>query len=406
MTDVRINVPPRLIESARAAQYANRAKQGNKELQEKIKRKIKLKAEQQQARQDPLGQKREGGQLEFEREKGQKIWTRRRLPSVGWLLVPTEDFSQGKLKGFLYSDKDLVAGSGLAYIGDAIEYDGSQDKAVLNVDVSSIDIKSDNLTIEFLVRFGRNGIEPMTRFSYSRSGWTFFCPGVGGGNTQICNTPFVIEPFSGVYETDVFIGYDSSFTFSTNIPGVSFTSFYSHNGWYITLGDKGQGYGNSLSGKWRHVAFDISNKTITSYFDGLLFDKVDYPSNVVQVNNFTAKAEFMGKQQIFSRFRSDSSEKEYRADYFRYYDPVWVPDGTEYLKGELTEGEFIRPDGQTKVIITATRGPFVSSPGLPEVLKFNSAIAGNGFSGLRLTVDNTLYRGNSFTPPESITSLA
>jgi hypothetical protein len=86
MTDVRINVPPRLIESARAAQYANRAKQGNKELQERIKRKIKLKAEQQQARRDPLGQKREGGQLEFEREKGQKIWTRRRNLDRGFVI--------------------------------------------------------------------------------------------------------------------------------------------------------------------------------------------------------------------------------------------------------------------------------------------------------------------------------
>jgi hypothetical protein len=86
MTNVRINVPPRLIEAARAAQYANRAKISNKERLERIKKGIAVQAAQQQKKNNPLTQKREGGQLEFTRKKSQKIWTRRRNLDRGFVI--------------------------------------------------------------------------------------------------------------------------------------------------------------------------------------------------------------------------------------------------------------------------------------------------------------------------------
>jgi hypothetical protein len=86
MTNVRINVPPRLIEAARAAQYANRAKISNKERLERIKKGIAVQAAQQQKKNNALTQKREGGQLEFTRKKDQKIWTRRRNLDRGFVI--------------------------------------------------------------------------------------------------------------------------------------------------------------------------------------------------------------------------------------------------------------------------------------------------------------------------------
>lgn len=92
MTDVRINVPPRLIEAARAAQYANRAKISNKERLERIKKGIAVQSAQQQKKKFPLTQEREGGQLEFTRVKRQKVWTKRRLLGEGWLLAPVGNY--------------------------------------------------------------------------------------------------------------------------------------------------------------------------------------------------------------------------------------------------------------------------------------------------------------------------
>lgn len=94
MSDVRLNVPPRLIESARAAQYANRESLGSRELEERIKKRTKIKAVQERKKNPLAQQEREGGQLEFERKENYKIWTRRRRPTGnGWLLAPTEGYT-------------------------------------------------------------------------------------------------------------------------------------------------------------------------------------------------------------------------------------------------------------------------------------------------------------------------
>lgn len=92
MSAVRINLPPRLIESARAAQYANRESLGSRELEQRIKKRAKIKAVQERKKNLLAQQEREGGQLEFERKNNYKIWTRRRKPllGIGWLLSPRQ----------------------------------------------------------------------------------------------------------------------------------------------------------------------------------------------------------------------------------------------------------------------------------------------------------------------------
>lgn len=96
MTDVRINVPPRLIEAARAAQYANRAKISNKERLERIKKGIAIQSTQQQKKKFPLTQEREGGQLEFTRVKRQKVWTKRRIFGRGFV-IKGKDYQENLL---------------------------------------------------------------------------------------------------------------------------------------------------------------------------------------------------------------------------------------------------------------------------------------------------------------------
>jgi hypothetical protein len=94
MSNVRLKLPPKLIESARASQYANRERQGVRETEVKLKKRAKRQAEEEVKKKQldkdkqPDG-RRVGGQLEHEKREQYKIWTRRRKRGgVGYLLVP------------------------------------------------------------------------------------------------------------------------------------------------------------------------------------------------------------------------------------------------------------------------------------------------------------------------------
>lgn len=93
MSNVRLKLPPKLIESARASQYANRERQGVRETEVKLKKRAKRQAEEEVRKRQldkdkqPDG-RRVGGQLEHEKREWYKIWTRRRKRGVGYLLVP------------------------------------------------------------------------------------------------------------------------------------------------------------------------------------------------------------------------------------------------------------------------------------------------------------------------------
>lgn len=93
MTNVKVNLPPRLIDSARAAQYANRDTLDRRELASKVQQKVRTDATREVKKFDPMATKKgpEGGQLEFESRKKPRLWTKRRLveDGDGFLLVPS-----------------------------------------------------------------------------------------------------------------------------------------------------------------------------------------------------------------------------------------------------------------------------------------------------------------------------
>ena len=94
---VRISLPPKLIEDARAAQYANRQRLSARVLEtklgDKIEKRIKLTQESELS-----SEKLIGGTLEFQEKKQYKIRTKRRSFRRGFLLVPDRDYdSEGKL---------------------------------------------------------------------------------------------------------------------------------------------------------------------------------------------------------------------------------------------------------------------------------------------------------------------
>lgn len=79
MTNVNLNIPPRLIEAAREAQYENRDRLNTRQNEDKIKEKIQIQARKEKKRKDPLSEERLGGQLEFGKKDQYKIWTKKRI---------------------------------------------------------------------------------------------------------------------------------------------------------------------------------------------------------------------------------------------------------------------------------------------------------------------------------------
>lgn len=115
MSNVRLKLPPKLIESARASQYANRERQGVRETEVKLKKKAKRQAEEEVKKKQldkdkqPDG-RRVGGQLEHEKREQYKIWTRRRKRSgVGFILVPSGQYTDNKLLLEAELDQDTIA---------------------------------------------------------------------------------------------------------------------------------------------------------------------------------------------------------------------------------------------------------------------------------------------------------
>jgi hypothetical protein len=88
MSSIRLKLPPKLIESARASQYANRERQGVKETNRKVAYRAKIEAVKQK-KQKQLNEQREGGQLEHVKAKSYKVWTHPYCVCGGFLLVPS-----------------------------------------------------------------------------------------------------------------------------------------------------------------------------------------------------------------------------------------------------------------------------------------------------------------------------
>lgn len=87
MSNIRLRLPPKLIESARAAQYANRERQGAKEAQERVRYRAKVEAIKAKKEQQ-LDEQSRGGQLEHVKAKSYKVWTHPYCVCGGFLLIP------------------------------------------------------------------------------------------------------------------------------------------------------------------------------------------------------------------------------------------------------------------------------------------------------------------------------
>lgn len=87
MSNVRLRLPPKLIESARAAQYSNRERQGVKETNKKVAYRAKIEAKKQKKEQQQDEQR--GGQLEHVKAKSYKVWTHPYCVCGGFLLIPS-----------------------------------------------------------------------------------------------------------------------------------------------------------------------------------------------------------------------------------------------------------------------------------------------------------------------------
>ena len=88
---VTVRIPPELIESARAVQYANRRRLAARNLETEIIKTVKQRVDSVK-RAEPLPDDLVGGQLEFTKKKRRKIESRRRRPRLGFLLIPSADY--------------------------------------------------------------------------------------------------------------------------------------------------------------------------------------------------------------------------------------------------------------------------------------------------------------------------
>jgi len=161
---VSLNLPPRLIESARAAQYANREALGGRTLTDKIKAKVKARrAALALVRAQPLTPDRAGGALEELEERDPlkwRIWRKRRpggevAVGVAWLHIsqnytitsnsetPYDDSWSNGIPG---SSWDPLSGPTTRRVGG---------------------IGSASATLEFVITVGTRSGEAWNRFRYA-----------------------------------------------------------------------------------------------------------------------------------------------------------------------------------------------------------------------------------------------
>lgn len=112
MTNVKVNPSSRLIDSARAAQYANRDKLDRRDVANRAQEKVQTDVTREVKKSDPMATKKgpEGGQLEFETRRKPKLWTtKRRSPEGdGFLLVPNSP-ADGEFIGLLTGSRWSMA---------------------------------------------------------------------------------------------------------------------------------------------------------------------------------------------------------------------------------------------------------------------------------------------------------
>lgn len=349
---VTVRVPPELVESARALQYANRKRLAARELASRVTETVRQQVDA--ARQSsPLPDNLIGGQLEFAKKKRWKIETRRRRLRPGFLLIPSADYdNQLRLPvltdygGQEYATTqydapfELIEGRLMAKLSSVVnqEQTGQSFFSSLIYETTSIEETSPIFTFEFFVSLEAGPAQqPLLE-------------NLGDGSQRLTE-----------YGADFYFSVSGALSQALLI-NLSKTAIYSVNSQFFPTGSGlRQSWGLNINGIRNqdillttgggeyHVAMVQSNQVIRIYFDGNIvrtYDGIEgIPAEQALVSGFQASAG-KGVRRFGQEFGSIISE-------------------TFYAEGPKS-----------------------------------------GFRCFRFTPGQALYSGNSFTPPTSITDLA
>jgi len=350
---VSLNLPPQLIENARATQYANRQRLASRTRKENTIGNVQQQVEAAKRKQ-PLPDDLVGGQLEFTKRKKQKIRTRRRRLRPGFLLIPSADY-----------DNQLR-------LPVLTEYGGQEYAVTVNTPqpipfqlINGKLIAKAHPAVPnaigpaegHLFNSGLSYITPPTEEAFSTFTAEFFIS-LDAGSQQ---NPVIQDMGNGIEKLTT---YDSVFLFflnqgSINLPSINFTKrLYTEQGWNgglrqswgLFVGGLSQDILLTQGGGEYHVAMTQSGNTFRIYFDGNLVRTIQYETAI----NTPAGA---------------SLESEFYAVSYRL---------------ETTRRQ-VNPAPISQFCYADT----------PR----------SGFRCYRFTPQVALYSGNTFTPPSSITDL-
>jgi hypothetical protein len=344
-----VRIPPELIESARAVQYANRRRLAARDLQAEIVETVKQRVDSAR-RAEPLPDDLVGGQLEFTKRKKRKIEVRRRRLRLGFLLIPSADYDN-QLRLPVLTE---YGGQQYAVTRDNIPFELVNNKLMAKSHPAAPDAigpAEGNLFASLL-----SYTTPPTEEAFSVFTAEFFVSLDAGAQQN----PIIQDMGNG---TEKLTTYDSVFLFffnqgSTFLPNINFSKrLNTEQGWNGGLrqswGLVGSNQDTLLTqgGGEYHVAMTQSGNTFRIYFDG----------NLVR----TYQSETAYNSPVGTSLESGFGAGSHRVETLRYQ------------------------GGSTLI----SRFYYADTPR-------------SGFRCYRFTPGQALYAGDSFTPPTSITDLA
>lgn len=348
---VTVRIPPELIESARAVQYANRRRLAARELEVEIIKTVKQRVDSAK-RAEPLPDDLVGGQLEFTKRKKRKIEVRRRRSRLGFLLIPSADYDS-QLRLPVLTE---YGGQEYAITIDARPFELINGKLIAKAHPAAPDAigSADGNLFDS----GLSYTTPPTQEAFSVFTAEFFV----SLDTGAQQNPTIQDMGNG---TEKVTTYDSVFQLfltqgSTFLPNIDITKRLNtqqgwdgglRQSWGLFDGGSSQDILLTQGGGEYHVAMTQSANTFRIYFDGNLVRTIQ-------------------SQTPYNSPAGASLESEFFAVSFRL--------------------ETLRLQGGTAPI---SRFYYADTPR-------------SGFRCYRFTPGQSLYNGNSFTPPTSITDLA
>ena len=349
---VTVRIPPELIESARAVQYANRRRLAARELEVGIVTTVKQRVDSAK-RAEPLPDDLVGGQLEFTKRKKRKIEVRRRMRRLGFLLIPSADYdSQLRLpvlteyggqeyaitryaRPFELINGKLITKAHPA-VSDAIgPADGNVVSGGLGYTTPPTEEAFTDVTAEFFVSLDAGAQQDPTIQDM-------------GSNIEKVTTYDCAFSFFLLTDAPIFMGL---IQFTKRLSTQQGWNGGLRQSWSLFIDGFGQDILLTQGGGEYHVAMTQSGNTLRIYFDG----------NLVR----TFQRETPSILPVGASLESDFGAGSFRVETLRY-------------------------QGNPAPI---SRFYYADTPR-------------SGFRCYRFTPGQSLYNGNSFTPPTSITDLA